>query len=211
MSDGASEHLDGLRVAATKADWRRCELHVFQLYHHLTAEHALGLGLDLLAAHLDTFEELHPDIDWPRTFLGMVDAFDTDAFNAHTFPLQSEVGIFDADGTASPGSEAYLDALSSLQDAVTSYIEGDTDAACQTASGIPGSAIHAQVRAFAAATCPDAYDAMQPFMGDIRLTEEYSQDEMAKRERAQDAYAACTGAVQKNLWLHLADAIAERL
>lgn len=203
--------LSRLHDAAAGHNWRQCELVLFDLYPHLPAQDGLLLAVEQLGAHLETFEAYHTDITWPRDLLELVYQLQPVDLSEYDFPLHSDLRIYDADGTPTPGSDVFVSGLALLLDAFESLLEGSSEHSLDNAKGVIGDAIAAQTQAYGAYHCPEVWRGVRDMLADIRVTEEYNLKELESRTAALEAYDACVGAFQQELWTSLANALAARL
>ena len=194
------------REAVQQHNWRQCEVEMFGLYTQLPLQDGMRIAIDQLAEHLPTFERYHPDITWVREWFAIVYRLEPVADLTHDFPFQSEVRMYNEGGVATPGSTAFMDGISLMQEAFDTYIADESAEHClNLAKGVIGSSILARTLAYAADNCPAAWQEVQGLLGDIRITDEYSIEELAERNKHRKAFDECTNDYQAGLWLALAD------
>lgn len=203
------EQLAALRTAADKRDWRSCETLMFDLYPHLSLEGGFRLAINQLAAHLETFERYHPDIGWVREWFAIIHTLEPADISQYNFPFHSETRLYNSSGSASPGSSAFMDGITLMQEAFEAYTTTgcDSGGCLNLVKGVIGSSITARTFAYAANTCPEAWEEARILLGDIRITDEYSLEELKERNWRRSAYDDCTNAFQAGLWHTLTDEI----
>jgi hypothetical protein len=195
-----------LREAAQHYNWRQCEVEMFGIYTQLQLYDGMRIAIEQLAEHLDTFERYHPDITWVREWFAIVHRLEPRDVSEQDFPFHSETRMYDSKGNATPGSTAFMDGITLMQEAFDVYIaEGDPQRCLNLAKGVIGSSVLARTLAYAADNCPEAWQEVQGVLGDIRITDEYSMEELAERNKQRQAFNECTNDYQKELWLALAD------
>lgn len=200
------ELLAALRQAATRCQWRECETLMFKLYPKLPLREGIQIAIKQLADHLETFERFHPDIKWVREWFAIIQQLKPIDISRYNFPFHSETRLYDDQGDTSPGSSAFMDGITLMQEAFDAFItDGNTSLCLELAKGIVGSSITARTFAYAAINCPDAWEDARVLLGDIRITDEYSLEELEERNRRRGAYDECTNDYQASLWLSLAD------
>jgi hypothetical protein len=209
--DKIREQIQTLRDAAARYDWRQCEVSMFGLFTQLPLDDGMHIAINQLADHLPVFERDHPDIKWVRQWFEVVKPLKPGDIK-HDFPFHSETRLYDEQGIATPGSSAFMDGITLMQEAFDTYLSGDNaDLGLDLAKGVIGSSITARTFAYAAHTCPEAWEDARMLLGDIRITDEYSMEELQERNKWRGAYDRCTNDFQKDLWLALADQMQQAL
>lgn len=210
-SEEARDLLTVLRQAASARQWRECETVMFKLYPRLPLRDGMQIAITQLADHLDTFEGFHPEIKWVREWFAIIKQLKPINVSRYNFPFHSETRMYD-DGVASPGSSAFMDGITLLQEAFDAFIaNGNADLCLDLAKGVVGSSITARTFAYASLNCPDAWNDARVLLGDIRITDEYSMQELEERTKRRGAYDECTNDYQTGLWLALADKLEKLL
>ena len=200
------ELLTALRQAATARQWRECETVMFKLYPKLSLQDGMHIAIKQLAEHLETFEGFHPDINWVREWFTIIQQLKPINISRYNFPFHSETRMYDDQGSTSPGSSAFMDGITLMQEAFDAFIaNGNPNLCLDLAKGVVGSSITARTFAYAAINCPAAWENARVLLGDIRITDEYSMEELEERNRRRGAYDECTNDYQTDLWLALAD------
>ena len=203
--DEIKDQLQGLRIAATRYDWRQCEVFMFNLFTELAIADGMLIAIDQLANHLPAFEEYHPDIDWVRQWFEVVKPLKKVDTSSYNFPYHSETRLYDEQGVATPGSSAFMDGITLMQEAFDTFIADNQAALClDLAKGVIGSSVTASTFAYAAKTCPEAWENARVLLGDMRITDEYSLKELEERNQKRGSYDRCTNKFHQNLWLAIA-------
>ena len=201
--------LDGLRSSAQNYRWRDCETQMFALYTQLPLPDGMRIAIEQLGDHLGTFERYHPSVRWVREWFNLVQRLEPFDISQYRFPFHSETALYDRNGIAAPGSTPFMDGITLMQEAFDSFTGDDCspEKCLSLVRGVVGSSISARTFAYAADTCPEAWEDTRVLLGDIRITDEYSIEELEERNLRRRDYDLCTNDYQKGLWLALADQI----
>ena len=166
------DKLRQFEAAALRYDFSDCEPLIEDIFQTLTVECVIKIALEMLKSHFPLFEKHHPEIEWPRDWLGYIERRETVDGSSPCF--YDEDRIYDDRGVASPGSRSFIEAMEFLHS--TYWGKYSDEKRVEVAAWSVQNSITARTAAFWAEFNPQAYDA---YMGNPNINKFQTLEQMS--------------------------------